>query len=308
MNKINLYLVFAILILCSPSFAQKKSPELKLIPLTGFLNRPTSSNFVNPTGVALDSKGNVYVAHHGTQQIMVFDMEGKYLKSLAEGILITPHGLRVDRNDNLWITDLDQHVVIKLNPSGITEMILGQRNTSGEYNDELKMGLFNRPADLAFDSEENIYVADGYGNSRIAKFDKNGKYLMAWGTKGSEQGQFDNPHNIIIDANDRVYVADRNNLRVQVFNTQGEFIEEWSHLGKPWGLTITNDQTIYLGDGTNGKIYKLNTKGKVQGEYSNHGKQPGQILGAHGMAVDNEGNIYVTEVFNWRVEKFKIED
>ena len=308
MNKINLYLVFAALILSSSIFAQKKAPELRLTPLTAFLQPPTSSNFVNPTGVALDSKGNVYVAHHGAQQIMVFDKTGNYLKSLAEGMLITPHGLRIDKDDNIWITDLDQHVVIKLNSSGIGEMVLGQRNTAGEFSDELKMGLFNRPADVAFDSEENIYVADGYGNSRVAKFDKNGKYLMAWGTKGTAQGQFDNPHNIIIDSENRIYVADRNNLRVQIFNSEGKYIEEWTHLGKPWGLTITNDQTIYLGDGTNGKLFKLNTKGKILGTYSSHGKEPGQILGAHGMAVDNQGNLYVTEVFNWRVEKFKIED
>lgn len=305
MRKFILLIAFAI-ITSTPLLSQNKNPKLNIQPVSDFFKTPTESNFVNPTGVAVDSKGFVYVLTLGTNNLMVFDSNGNYIKSLAQGMLITPHGLRIDKEDNIWITDLDQHIILKLDVNGHLLMVLGQRNTTGEYSKELSIGLFNKPADIAFGSNGDIFVADGYGNSRIVKFDKNGKYIKAWGVKGTANGEFDNPHNIIIDNQDRIYVADRNNLRVQIFDKEGKHLKNWSHVGKPWGLTITNDQTIYLGEGTHGKVFKLDLDGNILGEYSNHGKEEGQVLGAHGMAVDNNGFLYITEVFNWRVEKFQI--
>ena len=291
-------------IISNHAFSQKENTQLNLRLVNSFFKNPVESNFVNPTGVAVNSKGLIHVATLGTNNLMIFDEKGNYIKSIAQGLLRTPHGLRIDKDDNIWVTDLDKHVVLKLNADGKLLMVLGQLNTSGEFNKELQIGLFNRPADVAFDKSGNIYVADGYGNSRIAKFDKNGKYIKAWGVKGTADGEFNNPHNIVIDDNELLYVADRNNKRVQIFDKDGNFIKSWTHVGKPWGLTITKNQIIYLCDGTNGKVYKMNVDGSIIAEYSNHGKEEGQILGAHGITIDNNGNLYVTEVFNWRVEKF----
>ena len=293
-------------IISFPVFSQKQNPKLNIQPIDGFFKTPVESNFVNPTGVAVNSKGHIHVLTLGSNNLMIFDANGNYIKSLAQGMLITPHGLRIDKDDNIWITDLDQHVVLKLDQDGHLLMVLGQRNTIGEFSEELQIGLFNRPADIAFASNGDIFIADGYGNSRVAKFDKNGKYIKAWGVKGTANGEFNNPHNIIIDNQDRIYVADRNNSRVQIFDKNGNHLNNWAHVGKPWGLAITKEQIIYLGEGTHGKVFKLDLDGNILGEYSNHGKEKGQVLGAHGMAVDNNGFLYITEVFNWRVEKFQI--
>lgn len=184
-------------------------------------------------------------------------------------------------------------------------MVLGQKNKSGLFDEEREMALLYRPADIAFGAKGEIYVADGYGNSRVVKFDKNGDFLKSWGEKGTAEGQFDNPHNIIVDAQERVYVADRHNNRVQIFDAEGKFLKAWTHLGKPWGLALAKDQSIFLTDGTNEQIYHVNTDGKILGIYGAAGQQKGKFRAVHGIALDAKNNIYVTEVLNWRVQRLQ---
>jgi DNA-binding beta-propeller fold protein YncE len=172
-------------------------------------------------------------------------------------------------------------------------------------DEERNTALFFKPADVAFGEDGKIYVADGYGNSRIAMFDNEGNFLKTWGEKGAEDGNFDNPHNIVVDKKGTVYVADRHNNRIQLFDANGDFLESWTNLGTPWGLAIYKD-TLYMTDGNNEKILHLSLKGKILGAYENPGKKAGQFRAAHGITVDESGAIYVTEVFNWRVQKFTV--
>jgi len=171
---------------------------------------------------------------------MEFDPAGKYLGSIADDLFVTAHTVRVDSNDNIWTTDIGSHVVLKLSPQGRVLVALGRMRIPGD--DVLH---FNQPTDVAWDRDGNIYVTDGYVNSRVLKFDKYGRPVRGWGMKGTGPGEFDTPHTIVIDG-DLVYVGDRENARIQIFNRDGEFLREW-RLGHPYALAITPEHNPLYG-------------------------------------------------------------
>lgn len=290
-------------------FAQKaKAPILKLKADAHFLRTPADGNIIQPTGVAVNSQGHIFAFNKGNRQLMEFDADGNYLRSLGHGIFKDPHGLRIDSEDNIWTTDLEAHLVLKMSPQGSVLMVLGENGTSGLYNETRQSIQFFKPADVAFGANGDIYVADGYGNHRVVRLDKDGNLIKAWGKQGSENGNFDNPHNIVIDQEGLVYIADRNNSRIQVFSREGEFKEAWTNLGKPWGLAISKESHIYMTDGDGEKMLKLDRKGNILGEYkAGPGTQTGQFRAAHGIAVGLKGELYVTEVLNWRIQKLSAE-
>ena len=198
-----LFLAF-VLIVNQALTAQTASPELVLEAVPNFLQTPADGNLIQPTGVAINSKGHVFAFNKGNRQLMEFDENGQYIRSLGHGIFKDPHGLRIDRHDNIWTTDLVSHLVIKMNPSGRVEMVLGENGASGLFNDTRKMVKFFKPADIAIARNGDIYVADGYGNHRVVHMDQHGNLIKAWGEKGKEDGNFDNPHNIVVDHRERV--------------------------------------------------------------------------------------------------------
>jgi DNA-binding beta-propeller fold protein YncE len=194
-------------------------------------------------------------------------------------------------------------MVLKLSPEGHVLLVLGRINRPGEFFERQNYPLFDQPTDVAFDRTGNIYVADGYGNSRIMKFTKEGDFIKTWGVKGTQTGQFNLPHSILVHDN-KVYVADRENERIQIFTTEGEFIKVWTHVGYPWGLAKGPNGSIYMTDGYNQKVLKLNTQGQVAGIFGTGGKRAGSFGWAHGIVVGPESEIFVTEIVNWRVQKF----
>ena len=277
--------------------------DLELIP--DFFAPPPDGQFIQPTGVAVNSKGHVFVFNKGNRKLVEFGANGDYIRSFGEGLFVDPHGLRVDQHDNIWTTDLETHTVLKFDPEGHVEMVLGQRNTPGLFDDVRDMPLFFKPADIGFSSNGDVFIADGYGNHRIVQVDRHGTFIRTWGEQGPEQGNFDNPHNIVVDRN-RVYVADRYNKRVQVFDREGAFVEEWTHVGKPWGLAKSPERNLYLVDGDAEVIYKLTMDGQILGKYdAGAGSMPGNLRAAHGIASGPQEELYVTEVLNWRVQKFR---
>jgi DNA-binding beta-propeller fold protein YncE len=190
--------------------------------------------------------------------------------------------------------------VVKLNPQGRVVMVLGRKGQAADNPQS-----FNRPTDVAFAANGDIYVADGYVNSRVVKFSKEGKYLLEWGKKGTGDGEFNLVHDVAVDAKGRVYIADRENRRVQVFDAGGRFLAKWADVGSPWGLAYyAKENVLFLCDGYNNRIVKLNTEGQVLGVLSSYGKEPGKLDFAHNIAVDSRGDIYVAEIKNWRVQKF----
>ena len=260
---------------------------------------PPGWNLGEAPGIAVDAKGHVYILHRGPNSIMEFTPDGRLVRSWGDELFIRAHAIRVDPEGNLWTVDNDTHQVLKMDPSGRIRMVIGRRGQSGETEEN-----FNRPTDIAFAANGDFYIADGYVNSRVVQFSKNGEFIRAWGTKGDGRGQFNLPHGIAVDNQGRVYVGDRDNYRLQVFSAEGKFLTEWKHVGSPWGLQILPDQTMFIVDGYNDRVLKVNLKGEVLGAFGRNGRMPGQLNYAHHLAIDGDGNIYVSEIKNQRVQKF----
>ncbi len=299
--------------------AQTPIPQLPYQVDANWPQLPPGWNFRETAGTAVDPRtSNVYVIHRGQHPIMEFTSEGRFVRSLGEGLYERPHAIRIDAEGFIWTVDDGAHTVLKLDASGRVRMVLGRWKAPDipapatppppswavrtiTDNDSIK---FNRPTDVAFDSAGNIYVADGYGNSRVVKFSADGKFISAWGRPGRNPGEFNTVHAVAIDKRDRVYVADRENYRIQVFDTDGKFLDQWQHLGSPWGLQITPDQELYMSDGYNSRVLKLTLEGKVAGAFGANGRLPGQFLLVHHLAVGPDHSVYTTEILNWRLQKF----
>ena len=276
------------------------------------------------SGVSVDSHNHVFVFHRAegswaadktklipSPTILCFDgVTGQQLAAWGENRFVEPHGLRIDREDNVWVTDRALQQVFKFSHDGKLLLTIGTERTPG-----LDATHFNKPADLAFAADGSIYVADGYGNSRVAKFSPQGKFLLDWGKKGAGQGEFDLVHSVAVDAQGLVYVADRNNARIQVFDAAGKFLNEWKspELGRPWSIAMSPDNFLYVVDGGDlkpnppdrGQLLKLDLTGKIVAKWSRFGNQDGQIDWGHDIAVGKDGAVYVGDVnHSMRVQKF----
>ena len=302
------------------TFAQAQWPALSVKPAEAWPQFPAGWNFVEPAGVGADSRGHVYVIHRGDHPIMEFDPDGRFVQAFGDGLFDRAHAIRVDREGYIWAVDDGSHVVLKMDRKGRVLMVLGRRRRSSEVTSSIQVdpsipesirGIrddtvprFNRPTDIAVSPGGDLFVSDGYGNSRIVKFSKDGQFLKAWGRKGNAPGEFNIPHAIALDQKGRVYVADRENYRIQIFDSDGNFIKQWKHVGSPWGLDITPEQHILMADGYNSRILKLDLEGRVLGMFGTFGKRPGQVSYVHHLAVDPRGAIYTAEILSWRVQKF----
>ena len=189
---------------------------------------PPGMNFGAVSGVAINSKGNIFVLSRGPHPLMEFDPDGKFIRGFGDGFFDRPHGLRIDAQDNIWTTDVASHVVYKMIPQGRIQLILGNKGTAGEFHPYGHLRLLNEPNDVAVAPNGEIYVVQGHGRvePRVLKFDRDGNFIKAWGKKGKGPGEFDIAHSIAIDAKGLVYVADRNNQRIQVFDADGTFVRE----------------------------------------------------------------------------------
>ena len=247
-------------------------------------------------GIGIDSKGRVY-APAGKDSVVVFSADGKVLDTWGEGFE-GKHGLRIF-DDKVWVTELTDHVVRQYTLDGKLLMTLGTEGVSGTGNNE-----FNRPSDVAVGPNGDIYVSDGYINTRVMRFRSDGKFKQSWGTKGSGPGEFDLVHNIVIDKDGRIYVADRNNNRIQIFDKDGKFLDEWKHLGKPYGLYIDDNKRVYIADGESNNVSVVNSNGKVLARFGKTGTGVGEFIMSHSVTVDKQGNIYIAEGDGRRIQKF----
>lgn len=294
-----LTILFASTSLLGQGFGQAAVPKLNYEAVPDFFQLPAGENFVEVAGVAVNSKGHIYVFHRGKHPLMEFDSSGKFIRSIADDLFVTAHAVRVDAEDNIWTADVGAHVVLKLSPEGRVLLALGRMRIPGD-----DVGHFNQPTDIAFDREGNVYVTDGEGNSRVLKFDKYGNLLLGWGMKGAGPGQFDLPHSIAVDG-DLVYVGDRENTRIQIFDRNGRFLREWK-LGHPFGLFVTPDHFIYMADAIASRILKIDRDGKIVGVLSGPEPGKGRHFDPHQIAVDKDKSIFAAEVMPWRAQKFKL--
>lgn len=274
-------------------------PELGYKPLEHFFELSPGASAGETSGIALNSKGHIFLFQRAKPMLAEYDAHGKFIRTLGEGLFEHPHGLRIDADDNLWTTDDGSHVVLKLDPAGRVLLVLGKKGWGAEGS-----WLFNAPADVAFGRDGVVYVADGYGNSRVVKFDRTGNFIKAWGRFGSGPGEFNLPHTIVVGSDARVYVGDRENKRIQVFDADGNFLEQWTGVGYPYGLFIDADQHIWMADGGYDRIVELDRSGKILGAFGEPGHGSGQFAWAHFLAVGADSKIYVADVLNWRFQVF----
>jgi DNA-binding beta-propeller fold protein YncE len=272
----------------------KDAPKLDYQLAADWPTLPDGMKLDGVSAAAIDAKDNVLVLQRAKPFVLVFDRDGKFLRSW-NGDFKTPHGLRIDADGNVWIADMANHLVQKFTPEGKLLLALGQKDKPGLAADQ-----FNKPADANVGPDGEIYIADGYGNSRIAKFGKDGKFIHDWGKPGKGPSQFKIPHVVCLDADQRVLVGDRENLRVQIFDRDGKFLEQWQDTGAPYGLFVARDR-VYLADGRTGTIRILDKRGKLlkRWESAAGGKET-----PHWITVDSKDTVYVGFVSGKKIQKW----
>ena len=276
---------------------------------------PDGWRFGEVAAVGVDSKDNVYVFSRSDHPMTVFDRDGNFLRSWGEGVFHRPHGVHFGPDDTVYCTDDGDHTVRKITTEGKVLLTIGVPNQHSPF---LSGKPFNRCTHTALSPKGEIYVSDGYGNSRVHKYSPDGKHLMCWGTTGTDPGQFNIVHNVVADQDGWVYVADRENHRVQVFDGNGKYEAQWNNMHRPCALYCCggkNPQFIIgeLGPGMPVNTHHTNLgprlaivdqKGKTLarlGGEAGPGQETGKFLSPHGLAVDSRGSIYVGEVSytNW---------
>jgi len=235
------------------------------------------------------------VLHRGEPPLLAFDKDGKYKGGFGSGEFKVAHGLRADKDGNIWTTDNGFHIVRKFSPTGKVLATLGEKGVPG--GDEKH---FRAPDDLVFASNGDIYVADS-GNGRIVHLNKSGQFVSQFGKKGKEKGQFATAHGLGIDSKDRIYVADRGNNRVQVFANSGEFLSVWDGFGNPFGLLVVGKQLL-VSEGDVNKIFHFDL---ASGQIVNSWGDSQTLQLPHLMSTDRKGNLYVAEVNGKRVQIFR---
>jgi DNA-binding beta-propeller fold protein YncE len=235
------------------------------------------------SGVTTDAQGNVYAFRRDANNVWILDATGKLVKEWGQDIARWTHGIRLDPEGNIWTIDGQGHQVKKWSPDASQLlMTLGKYDVAGAGPD-----TFNRPTDVAFGPNGDFFVTDGYENTRVVKFATNGKFIKSWGDPGTGPSQFNTVHSIAIDRRNRLLVADRDNARVQIFDLDGNFITQWTHLGSPYSVFITDNDVVYIGDGVNSKVWIAKASdGTLLGTIED-------TPGVHWVAVDPAGNVYV---------------
>lgn len=316
------------------------------IPFDGnmnFLKLPPNLYLGEAAGVATDSKGNLFVYTrtgeeasmggsrfftHGGSRLLEFNASGNYVREIGQGIygFLFAQSVRIDAQDNIWAVDRGSNTVMKFDPSGRFLQVLsrkpesvnplgegrgGGRGRGGAPGQGVHGDSFNRPTDIAFDAQGNMFISDAYTNARIVKLDKTGRFVKTWGSKGAEQGQFNMPNSVAVDARGNVYVADLANRRIQVFDNDGDFKSEIGDVGAPWAICISPGahQYLYSSDSNppdsfdGGEIYKMDLDGKILGKFGAAGKLPKEFGTANEIDCRNPNALYIGELTNWRVQK-----
>jgi DNA-binding beta-propeller fold protein YncE len=322
--------------------AQSTAPEIKFDSVANALQLPAGLYLGEVEGVATNSKGDVFVytrtGHptvtigtmrpfaHGGSRLFQFDRAGKFVREVGKDTyaFMAAAQVRVDPADNVWVVDEMSNTVMKFDPQGRVAMLLGRKAESENVPARAVGGgdgagqptdLFNRPTDVAWDAAGDIFVADGAGNARIAKFDKDGKFVKSWGKRGSAPGEFGNVLSIAVDAQGNVYAGDGGNKRIEVFDNNGTFKTAFSNVGNPQAMCMTKGASpvLYVSNSNPwndidvaGEIYKMHLDGTIVGKFGRAGKLPKEFGTVNSIDCRSENTLYVGEVGNLRVQKLEL--
>jgi len=310
----------AVLLAALPAARAQTLPD-PFRAVEGWAKLPAGRTWGSLTAVDVDRNGNVWAAERcganscaGSNIPPVVELDqvtGRTLRTFGAGMFVFPHGMHIDRDGNVWVTDADGkdgkgHVVVKFSPDGKVLLTLGKPGVAGNGPD-----TFNRPSDVVTAPNGDIFVADGHGgdsNARIVKFSKDGRFIKTWGKKGTRQGEFDTPHTIAMDSAGRLFVGDRGNSRIQIFDQDGKFLEEWAQFGRPSGIFIDANDFIYVADNQSDAKRNPGWKRGIRIGSAKDGSVTAFIpdtapapdrdssSGADGVAADAAGNVYGAEV------------
>jgi DNA-binding beta-propeller fold protein YncE len=318
--------------------AQGDVPEIRFDSVANALQLPAGLYLGEVGGVATNSRGDIFVytrtGHptitigsarpfaHGGSRLFQFDHNGKFVREMGKdsyGFMFAAQ-VRVDPGDNIWVVDQMTNMVIKFDPQGRVALLLGRkaeavpvpaRPSTGDGSGQ-PTDLFDRPTDVAWDAAGDIFVADGLGNARIAKFDKDGKFVKSWGKKGTAPGEFANVRSIALDAQGNVYAADGGNKRVEVFDNNGIFKTAFANVGNAQALCMTKgaNQLLYVSNSNppndidhDGEIYRMRLDGTMLGKFGRAGKLPKEFGTVNAIDCSNQNTLYVGEIGNLRVQK-----
>ncbi len=363
-----------VVVVAASSALGQSVPQLPFQSVPDPLTLPNDVHFGEVAGVAVNSKGHIFVFSRGNStgpaymataaQLLEFDPTGKFVREIGKNMYAWSyaHAVKIDKDDNIWVVDKGSDMILKLNPQGRVVWVFGRKGEASHYQmppdtaatlsgllaragvavtppannnprnpvPQHRDGYFNQPTDVAWDSQGNSYFSDGYINSRVAKANNRGEWVASWGSLGSGPGQFDTPHGIAVGPRDEVFVADRGNRRIQVFDTSGKFIRQFTidvpvpaDFKSPIGAAPTDLKTgslapgapdalcmtpgpnpvLFVGDLYPSRIYKVSLEGKLLGVYGRPGKNLGEFAWIHAIACPSENEIWVAELLNWRVQK-----
>src|SRR3954470_8254477 len=351
-------ITFVAVLAASAAFAQAPA-EIPFEGNVNFLKLPADMNVGEVSGVAVNSKGEVAIftrsnsaggpAYGATaSQVLLFDKTGKFLREVGKGLYAWSyaHAIRFDKDDNLWAIDKGSDMIVRINPEGHVTMVFGRKKEASDDAEPWKRvtpplppvnGQFRQPTDVAWDADGNIYISDGYINSRVAKFTKEGDWVASIGEPGrTKLGELNTPHTIPNDAKGNIYVGDRGNRRIQVIDPKtNQFVREikidvpipadahpWMaghpaveqgapQAGAPWAICVTppnaqGQQFLFSSDAYPGRVYQLTLDGKVLGWLGKSRHQAKQFGWIHEIACPTENDIYVAELLNWRLQKLTL--
>lgn len=306
-------------------------PRINLYPCyevdPGWPKKPSNFTWEAMSGVAVDQQDNIWVFTRSKPPVQVYRPNGTLVRAWGEKTIGKAHHIKIDHDGNVWVADLGLHVVRKFSPEGEILMTLGTPGVPGESDTHL-----NKPTDMAISAGGDIFVSDGYGNNRVVHFDRNGKFVKEWGKIGVGPKDLSLPHAIAIDSKGKIYVADRNNIRIQIYNQQGELLDSWANIIVPWGFCMNaNDELWVCGcspmpwsDAPDRQssplscppkdqiLIKFSTSGRVlqlwavpKGEDGL--EEPGEVNWLHAIAEDSKGNLYLGDIVGKRAQKFTLQ-
>src|SRR5580692_11806567 len=280
--------------------------------IENFFHYPSNYVVGRVSGITVGPKGNIIALNRGYHPVIEFTSDGTFARSWGEGstMFLGAHAVRFDPQGNLWYVDAADDIIYRFDSAGRTVGTLGTNPEPWTWLTHViehaapGKASFYQETDIGWSKDGSMFVSDGYGNSRVVKFDKDGNFVKAWGERGTQPGDFNTPHSLVVDNSDVVYVADRGNSRIQVFDTDGNQKAVWNLPTAPWALCLTSGPNQVMFVGSVGRVYKMDLNGKILGAFGRPGRMEGTIDSVHGIACPDERTIYIANLYASRIDKW----